>query len=368
MRFGRGGFPPGVGLLLFVVVAMGAFALRARSRNAQEPPRGFTLIELLVVIAIIAVLVALLLPAVQSAREAARRVECVNHLKQVGLAMHNYHSAVGSLPVGFLSPTGPVPAYTSALQYRWSALSQMLPYLEQSALAQSMNFNLPLATKPAGGGSAFWPFTSANTTAMATRVAGFACPSDGAPAPATDTGPTSYAFSSGDGSNGGDATGANGAFILGRALSLADLQDGSSLTAAASEQIVGIAGPYTQTTPTPVPTPLARSFARVAVAPLTDEACANAPAGWLLNKGAAWFDGNYLNTLYNHHSTPNARRADCITYHNPGWKAPRSVHPGGVNLLFCDGHVTFARDTVDLSVWRALATRAGGEVVSADSL
>ena len=82
-------------------------------------------------------------------------------------------------------------------------------------------------------------------------------------------------------------------------------------------------------------------MARVAGAPLTDADCQAAGKGWLLNKGAAWFDGNYLNTLYNHHATPNARVADCIVYHDPGWKAARSHHPGGALALFADGHVEF---------------------------
>jgi prepilin-type processing-associated H-X9-DG protein len=83
--------------------------------------------------------------------------------------------------------------------------------------------------------------------------------------------------------------------------------------------------------------------------------------------GAGWWDGNYLNTLYNHHAPPNSPRADCITYHNPGWKAARSLHPGGVHVLFCDGHVAFIKNTVSPPVWRSLATRAGREVVSADA-
>jgi prepilin-type processing-associated H-X9-DG protein len=87
----------------------------------------------------------------------------------------------------------------------------------------------------------------------------------------------------------------------------------------------------------------------------------------LFNRGAGWWDGNYLNTLYNHYLPPNAQRPDCITYHNPGWKAARSFHPGGVNVLFCDGRVQFVKDQIRLTVWRGLATRAGGEVLSADS-
>ena len=329
---------------------------------------GFTLIELLVVIAIIAVLIALLLPAVQAAREAARRMQCANNLKQIGLALHNYHSGWNTFPVGFLyAYTGVLPI-SSPSQYRWSALAQMAPQLEQANLFNALNFDFPIAHMPTGGPTPFWPYFPANTTVMATQVALFLCPSDGAPAPTAESGPTNYAFCSGDGSNGGDATSANGSFILGPPQSVATLTDGTSLTAAASEQLVGIAGPYSQTTVMPIPVPLNRAMARVAAAPLTDDTCAASGAGWLLNKGSSWWDGNYQNALYNHYLPPNAGRPDCIVYHNPGWKTARSFHPGGINLLYCDGHVAFAKNAVNLSIWRAISTRAGGETISADSL
>ncbi len=328
---------------------------------------GFTLIELLVVIAIIAVLIALLLPAVQAAREAARRIQCTNNLKQIGLALHNYHAGWNSFPVGFLyAYTGILPN-SSPSQYRWSALAQMTPYLEQTNVFNALNFDFPIAHQPTQSGALFWPYFPANTTAMATQVSMFLCPSDGAPPPADGTGPTNYAFCAGDGSNGGDATNANGTFILGPAESMANLTDGSSQTVAASEQSLGIAGPYSQTTPTPIPSPVYRAMARV-VAPLTDLSCAAAGAGWLLNKGSSWWDGNYQNALYNHYLPPNASRPDCIVYHNPGWKAARSFHPGGINALYADGHAIFAKDSVNLNIWRAISTRAGGEVVSADAL
>ena len=329
--------------------------------------RAFTLIELLVVIAIIAVLIALLTPAVASSREAARRSQCANNLKQIGLALQNYHASCGGFPVGFLAPTGPVPANSSPQQYRWSPLAQMAPFLEQANLANALNFNFPLGIKPTDG-SAFWPPYPANTTAMAVRVATFLCPSDGVPAPLAGSGPTSYAFCAGSGGNGGEATGADGTFILGPSLSLANLLDGSSVTVAASEGLLGIAGPsYTQTSPAPVPWPQPRAMAHVATAPLTDASCLAAGKGWLLNKGAAWFDGNYLNTLYNHYLMPNSLAPDCITYHNPGWKAARSLHPGVVQVAFADGHVAIVKDAVSPAVWRAISTRAGGEVVSADA-
>ena len=333
--------------------------------KAAPKGRGFTLIELLVVIAITGVLVALLLPAVQAAREAARRSSCANNLKQIGLALHNYHAALGSFPVGFLYPSGPVPPETSPQQYRWSALAQMTPYLELTSLYHALNFDLPLAHRPTTGNSPFWPFYPANATAMATHVATFLCPSDGAPAPSADSGPTNYAFCTGSGGNGGDATGADGVFVLGRSISVAELLDGSSATVAASEQPLGIAGPYSQPAPVPIPSPPERTFARVAAAPLTDSACAVAGAGWLFSKGSGWWDGDYLNTLYNHHQPPDSRRPDCITYHNPGWKAARSYHAAGVNALFCDGHVRFIRDSIEPTTWQSLATRKGGEVIGA---
>jgi prepilin-type processing-associated H-X9-DG protein/prepilin-type N-terminal cleavage/methylation domain-containing protein len=339
----------------------------SRAVRRRASAAAFTLIELLVVIAIMAILIALLLPAVQSAREAARRARCVNNLKQMGIALNHYHAALNGYPVGFLYAYANASPESSPQQYRWSVLAQMSPFLEQANIFAAFNFNFPIAYKPTGGASLFWPFYPANTTAMAVQVALFVCPSDGARAPLDGSGPTNYAFCAGDGGNGGDATGANGAFILGESQSVANLTDGASQTIAASEQLLGIAGPYSQTTPTPVPLPWTRAFARVVAAPLTDRDCAAAGNGWLLNKGASWWDGDYLNNLYNHYLSPNASRPDCVTYHNPGWKSARSFHPGGVNALFCDGHVGFLKNSIASTAWRALATRNGGEVLSADS-
>jgi prepilin-type N-terminal cleavage/methylation domain-containing protein/prepilin-type processing-associated H-X9-DG protein len=364
--------------------------------------RGFTLIELLVVIAIIAVLIALLLPAVQAAREAARRAQCMNNLKQIGLALHNYHSTVNSFPVGFLFPSPPNPGGSNALgipdlHWRWSVLAQLSPYMEQSAVYNALNFNWPIAPGPGASGpfagyAAYKPFP-VNTTAMITRVAFFTCPSDGAtgqatlPDGVTAIAPSNYHFCTGDGQPGSGTVGdagnptngaqpADGVFILGQPQSAATILDGTSNTIAASEQLIGPATGTTTTTAgaTPVPQDVRRAAVYVSSTPLPDNGpavgCNNAIAGWRLDKGYAWWDGDYRSSLYNHYLTPNSKTYDCWQSsppHDPAIKAARSNHPGGVNVLFCDGHTRFAKDSVSLSTWRALGTRNRGEIVSADS-
>jgi prepilin-type N-terminal cleavage/methylation domain-containing protein/prepilin-type processing-associated H-X9-DG protein len=362
--------------------------------------RGFTLIELLVVIAIIGVLIALLLPAVQAAREAARRAQCSNNLKQLGLAMHNYHSAANSFPVGFLFPSVPSPTGTNALgipdlHWRWSVLAQMSPYLEQTAVYNAINFNWPIAPGPGASGPfagypAFKPFP-VNNTAMITKVNIFLCPSDGLttgvtlPDGSATFGPTNYPFCTGDGQPGSGHVGdagypvagavpADGAFILGPAQSMATINDGSSNTVAGSEQLIGpaLGTVTTKSGATPAQDPR-RAAVFVSTSPLPDNpaaGCNDMISGWRLDKGYAWWDGDYRSGLYNHYLTPNSKIIDCWQSsppHDPAIKAARSNHPGGVNALFCDGHVQFIKDTVSLTTWRALATRAMGEVVSGDS-
>jgi prepilin-type N-terminal cleavage/methylation domain-containing protein/prepilin-type processing-associated H-X9-DG protein len=351
----------------------------------RRPSRaGFTLIELLVVIAIIGVLVALLLPAVQAAREAARRAQCTNNLKQLGIALHNYHSAWDCFPVGFLYPSQAGHLPVPALHYRWSVIAQMSPFLEQTTVFNALNMSFPIAAGPGGNyGTPPWTVFAQNTTALATKVNTFLCPTDAQAPPlkligGADSGPTNYHFCTGDGSPGrpvpgdaGAANPANGAFVLGPPQSLATISDGSSGTVAASEQLLGpAAGGAGTVDGAAMPGFPAARLAAMTAGTLSDAGCA-APVGWRLDKGNGWFDGDYRSTLYNHYATPNSKAFDCWTTsppHNPAWKAARSLHPGGVNALFCDGHVQFVKDTVALPAWRSLATRANGEVVSSDGL
>jgi prepilin-type N-terminal cleavage/methylation domain-containing protein/prepilin-type processing-associated H-X9-DG protein len=350
-----------------------------RATTIPRRLRGFTLIELLVVIAIIGVLIALLLPAVQSAREASRRAQCLNNLKQLGIALHNYHTAQDAFPVGYFFPTASQ-VYPGIPQdyYCWSVLAQVLPQLEGGTIYNALNFSFPIRSGPNGAfGAAPFAVIPANRTGVGVRLNVFLCPSDGNPPPDPTSGPSNYVFCIGDGLNGGaslpgDVMFANGVFTMGKALGASAITDGLSSTVAASEQLLGIAGPPSQSSPTPVPPDWRRAFGVEDEEVLDDPDCARAPGGWQLDKGVGWWEGGLRSTLYNHYYTPNQRRYDCLSTIEtfplrPGWKAGRSLHSAGVNVLFCDGHVQFVKDSVNLAIWRALSTRAGGEAISADA-
>ena len=152
---------------------------------------------------------------------------------------------------------------SSPSQYRWSVLAQMTPFLEQANLFNALNFNFPLAHMPTTSGALFWPYFPANTTVMATQVALFLCPSDGAPPPAVGTGPTNYAFCAAPASTAATRPMPTARSSWVRRVTVASITDGTSQTAAASEQSLGIAGPYSQPSPTPVPMPWTRAMARV---------------------------------------------------------------------------------------------------------
>jgi prepilin-type N-terminal cleavage/methylation domain-containing protein/prepilin-type processing-associated H-X9-DG protein len=342
---------------------------------------GFTLIELLVVIAIIAILIALLLPAVQQAREAARRAQCTNNLKQLGLAIHNYLSSGQCLPFGkggsYAADVPGTPIYA-----RWSALSQLLMYIEQGNLFNSINFSLPPETPGMGGDVPFMPPyqnpNRANMTACRINVGVFLCPSDNPPIGIWPGG-TNYLgnlqtwlcdLSENFPSTISPGTSPQGIFYFNSRVNLAMVIDGTSNTAFMSEKIRGTGNPdrdaRSDSLVTSATTSLLQTFQ---VCQATNPA--NATRLTML-QGASWVMGEMCCTSYNHVSTPNthtcAGRGFSGNMANmPMVVPPSSQHPGGVNVLMGDGSVRFVKSSVNLITWQAIGTRNGGEVVSGDS-
>ena len=324
--------------------------------------RGFTLVELLVVIAIIGVLIALLLPAVQAAREAARRMSCTNNLKQCALALHNYHDTYRCFP-GF---------GTSSL-YSFSVQAKLLPFAEQKNLQDLIDFKQPLFL----GSSHSQTLNPAQADAARTVVAMFRCPSDGENEVYTEynTGP-GEAFAGGNYLVcSGSGTGTNydirfptdGLFYYGSACAFRDIQDGTSQTVVMSETLLG----NHRDTPACEDPKRQIAFSRVTpnqgspglsgiVNP--DIAALVATAiSWRGYRASGWIIGKPYTSTFCTYVPPNTRVSD---WHSMGigFHAARSLHPGGVNAALGDGSVRFVSETIDLNTWRALGTCAGGEV------
>jgi prepilin-type N-terminal cleavage/methylation domain-containing protein/prepilin-type processing-associated H-X9-DG protein len=337
---------------------------------------AFTLIELLVVIAIIGILIGLLLPAVQKVRAAAARIKCQNNLKQLGLALHNYESALGYMPPAFIGD--PKPPFTAlpAYFFSWSVLAQLNPYLEQTNIYNAMNLNEPIYMPPK------FDISADNQFAVSQNVRLFLCPSDtkeslGGGYGVANLGPTNYAVCIGSGTTKGGAPfgspwDADGMFRAKMRLRMDDVTDGLSNTAAMSESMLGD-GAESATGPMPAPADLVYAYLAPGT-PLNDANCAGASL-WNVDRrrGFMWATGEIRCAAYNHYYPPNPPQCDCVTndltpgpgiYTAVGFRAARSRHTGGgVNLLLGDGSVRFVANTIQLSVWRALSTRAGGEIV-----
>lgn len=315
--------------------------------------RGFTLIELLVVIAIIAILMGLLLPAVQKVREAAGRVKCQNNLKQLGLAMHNYLTEKGSLPPAI---DGRVSGTST---FRWSYLAMLTPHLDQTSVHNSLDLNVPLF-----GGPPSFAVAPQNVNAVAAVVKSFLCPSDRMTIVDTGFGPSNYMANIGSGTNGGGVYDTDGPFYANSQTKINDIVDGASNTVFASETLLGDGG--NDITGTPATVDVKKVYAintNPASSPLTDAICAGFTT-FRLRRNYSWADGGISNMTYNHYYLPNTSTPDCLGRVQPGWKAARSNHSGGVNVLLGDGSVRFVRDKIQLDTWRALATRYGGEIIS----
>ena len=326
----------------------------------MRPPRStsrpaFTLVELLVVIAVIGALVALLLPAVQAARAAARRSACGNNLKQLGLALHQHHDSHGRFPAGRGAP----------LPVVFSAHAHLLAYLEDTALAASVDLSQAPVTFGIGGGVVF--DGSANYAAATTPVAVFLCPSD--PRQPRVEGlalaAASYAGNAGSGLvEHGSLSGADGVFYAGSDTRMRDLTDGSSHTTAFAERTLGPGAAVAEAGRPTGPLAAQLVFELPGGDDTTEADCAAASAGeWNGERGGKWILGNYGATLYNHALTPNAATWDCMNARQQkGRLAARSEHPGGVQRLQCDGSVGFVADAVEPDAWRAAASRSGGEL------
>jgi prepilin-type processing-associated H-X9-DG protein len=329
-----------------------------------------------VVIAIIAILIALLLPAVQQAREAARRTQCINHLKQLGLAAHNHESALGHLPPGFRGKQiSGFPYYFDL----WGTLALLTPYLEQTAVYNSIDLDLTMYQLSA-------PWGIQAPLAVQTYVPTFVCPSDksqsvcsNAYAIPGDLQPTNYAFCLGSGTTKG-RTGwlgspydADGVFYAQSETRLTDITDGTSNTIGASERILG-AGPEAGTVGSRADIDPQTMF----VNPGAEVNDANCDSSLSINQSQrrmyTWVAGEPRCTSYNHYYRPNDPvHPDCVSNFSGGapelsstghgLSTARSRHAGGVNVWLCDGGVRFVSENISLSIWRKLATRSGGEVI-----
>jgi len=338
--------------------------------------RGFTLIELLVVIAIIAVLIALLLPAVQSAREAARRAQCTNNLKQMGLAFHNYVSSVGALPpakiyagsCNYLNPGG--------LVLNTTAFAMILNYIEANTLYNAYNFSQASnETAFSGPNKIIAGSALVNTTVVGSMIASYWCPSDAQPTAVNDTNTTlgwpywrinsmrsNYLLNCNTLTDyicpGSGATAytvnqqTRPTFMNDVSTSIADIRDGTSNTMMAGESTNGVAH-YDQggTGSPPRFGPYWGSGTHTAVHGRIDPPSSASAISFLPNAGSGY--------LY-----PASSQF--------GLKAPyawvfSSFHPGGVNMLMCDGSVRFIKNSISVYTWWGLSTIAGSEVISADS-
>ena len=333
--------------------------------------RAFTILELLAVIVVLAFLVALMLPAVQYARESSRRATCAANVSELGRALHNYQSAFGGFP-----PAMPHTPENPTIGNAWYAPhAQLLPYVEQNASFGSVNLAVPVM--PAI--SRYAPPVSVDGSVGEARGAVppvFKCPSDradGGAAPATN-----YRVCMGVKPQGWT----HGPFVILRSRPPGDFLDGLSSTMGMSEKLLGAAMPAKFS--------YRRDFwytgaSALQWAPSADEmvqlcgAGGASPSGFYSFAGYSWFYAGYEFTWYNHVATPNSATPDCAVdagqppdgvRHSPvagGLFQATSNHSGGVNCLMMDGACRFVSNEVDVSVWRAFATVAGGEALGGGS-
>ncbi len=371
--------------------------------------RGFTLIELLVVISIIARLIALLLPAVQSAREAARRIQCVNNIKQLALALHNYLTASGAAPPGIdttVTYPGTAPPYDLAQWTAWSPQALLLPFVEQGPIYNAANFywNCCFASNQGD---------ATNSTVYRTRIASFLCPSDALAGQQNinnylgSVGPSTVSYPV-DGNTTGLFRVYNSNF-LSASVPIAAITDGTSNTIAFGEGLVGdysqnnnyrgngmsgaadvptvsgngtpvIAGNNAESNPAAVLQALqnCNTFWSSAALATCQGYYACDGVGLKQYGGKTWAQGERGITLFITIVPPNSKQfpwkacrlgAGCpgCAFDGMSFANASSNHPGGCNFAIADGSVRFIKDSVNMLTYESLGTRSGGEVVSSDS-
>ncbi len=312
-----------------------------------QKKNGFTLVELLVVIAIIGILVGLLLPAVQAAREAARRMQCSNNLKQIGLALHNYSSTFSRFPAG-------------RNDKEMSPLAALLPFIEQSNVSNLIDFRQT------------WDHP-VNAAATAAEIPSFICPSDPMSNVPVGWGSTTYRSNQGSqllhGQPPTDPGNVNfgmpapdGPIVPYKYLSFADIRDGTSNTAAFSEHG---RGDFSNAISSPTDTFWPQTHPATQNDAVRD--CNSIDINDLQYQrvsviGAPWIQGYHSTTTYFHVGPPNGR--SCMFPPGRIATTAQSYHSGGVNVTRCDGSVSFVAQTIDISTWRAFGSRNGGEVVN----
>lgn len=321
-------------------------------RVRSERRRGVTLIELLVVIAMIAVVAGLLLPAVQQAREVARRLQCQNNLRQIALATHNYESAMKCFPPGRGAP----------LPLAFSTFAFLLPQLEQVSLWKEIRFDQAPVDFNVGS---ITHSGQANRMAAEVSLAVLLCPSDanGPRVEGQSYGATSYSGNAGTGLvDQGNLVQADGVFYLRSQTKIRDIGDGLSQTALFSEKCLGSGKPLSSTTSWNAHHHFAES--PLSIDP-TEQVCSNPTVlSWNATRGSKWIMGNYGNTLHNHSLRPNDSLWDCVNAtQQKGRLGARSFHRGGVYLVYGDGHVSWSADSIDFAVWQALASRRSDDMV-----
>lgn len=236
----------------------------------------------------------------------------------------------------------------------FSPHSHLLPFAEQENLQGLLDFKV----RPLTFGGSF-PQAAPNELAAQNVLKFLLCPSDGDRVPESAFGAISYPACSGSGLvNNGSSTNADGIIFARSKIGFRDLLDGTSHTAAYSESLLGTGNNMAPSTPV---TRMRQVLELPLGTPTTPAACA-ASTNWSGQRGEKWINEHYADTMYNHYYGPNSETPDCNNgFHNYALTAARSLHPGGVELALCDGSVRFVSETVDLALWRAVGTRAGGE-------